>query len=649
MSTGSLDIVIKYLLSDILPSPKGKLSPEEEDAIQAYRHQRTEIPLIFIGSGTCGRAAGALKTKKIIAAYLELTGTEAEIIETGCIGLCSMEPIVDIQLPGKTRVSYGKVTPDNVHDILDATFNHNIYTENILGQYREPELEAWGKVPALTDLRFFKKQYRLCLENTGIIDPGSIEEYIARGGYKAFIKTIFSYSPEQVCDLIEKSNLRGRGGAAFPTARKWKTALTEAAEQKYIICNADESDPGAFISRGLLEGNPHKIIEGLAIAAYAIGASKAFIYIRHEYHLAAQRVKKALEQARECELLGPDVVGSGFGLTIQLKVSPGAFVCGEETALINCLEGKRGMPRSKPPYPAVEGLFGKPTVVNNVETLACIPSILEKGPQWFDSLGVNNSKGTKILTLAGKTKNIGLVEVEMGTSFRDLIYSIGEGIRENKPFKALHIGGPSGHCLGTGHLDVTIDFESLQSVSASLGSGGVIVLDESACMIDLAKFYLDYLKKESCGKCIPCREGNKRMSEILENITRRPVKESGHETLERFKGIMQLESLAEVIRDTSLCGLGKNAPNPVLSSLKHFRDEYEEHIFDRKCRAGVCNHLRLYIIDTELCTGCAACARKCPAAAIIGAPTQAHFIIEEKCTGCGICYENCKFVAISVK
>ncbi|MHC1707722.1 MAG: NADH-ubiquinone oxidoreductase-F iron-sulfur binding region domain-containing protein [Bacteroidales bacterium] len=649
MTSHSRDILIKYLLRDIINQHKGSLFREEEDYIQTLKHQWVDKPIIFIGSGTCGRTAGALKTRQAIQDYLLITGIEAQIVETGCIGFCSMEPIVDIQLPGKTRLSFGRVTADIVSDLLDATFNRSLLSEYLLGQYRQPDLEAWSKVPAMSDLRFFKKQKRVCLENMGMINPESIEEYIAHGGYRTFSKTIFTYTPEQICDLIDESMLRGRGGGGFPTARKWKTAQTAAADQKYIICNADESDPGAYIARALLEGDPHRIIEGVAIAAYAIGASKAFIFIRNEYQLATERLQKALDQARDFSLLGQDILGSGFDLNIQLRISPGAFVCGEETALIGCLEGRRGMPKFKPPYPAIEGLNNKPTVVNNLETLALLPSILDKGPLWFNSLGTEKSKGTKIIALSGKTNNTGLIEVEMGSSFRDIIFSIGEGIKDNKPFKAIHLGGPSGYCLDEQHLDLKIDFDDLRAASTGLGSGGMIVLDESACMLDLAKYYLDFLQKESCGKCIPCREGNKRMTEILENITRRPVNETRHETLERFKGVMQLESLGEVIRDTSLCGLGKNAPNPVLSSLRLFREEYEEHIFDRKCRAGVCNHLRVYIIDAEKCTGCAACARKCPAAAIIGTPTQPHFIIEDKCTGCGICYDNCKFVAISIK
>lgn len=645
----SKDILKKFLLHDMINPQNGAWSRDEEEYIQSLTFQWVNKAAIFIGSGTCGRTAGALQTKKAIQEYLEFCGLDAMVIETGCTGYCSMEPVVDIQLPGKARVSFGKVTADVVSDLLDATFNRNILNEFVIGQYRKDGLESWSKVPYLSDLRFFKKQKRISLELMGIIDPESIAQYIAHSGYHTFLKTIYTYRPEQVCDLIEESNLRGRGGGGFQTAKKWKTSLTAAAEQKYIICNADESDPGAFIARALLEGNPHRIIEGIALAAYACGASRAYLVIRHEYKLAIERIRKALEQAREYGLLGQNIEGSGFDLTIQLRISPGAFVCGEETALISCLEGKRGMPRSKPPYPAVKGLFGKPTVVNNLETLALVPSILEKGPQWFLSSGSEESKGTKILALTGKTNNTGLIEVEMGTSLRDIIYSIGEGIQDNLPFKAIHLGGPSGHCLDASQLDLTIDYEDLKSASAGLGSGGMIVLDDTACMLDLSKFYLDYLQKESCGKCIPCREGTKRMADILENITRRPVNESRHETLERFKGVMQLESLGEVIRDTSLCGLGKNAPNPVLSSLKLFREEYEEHIFDRKCRAGVCNHLRIYIIDAQKCTGCAACARKCPSAAIIGTPTQPHFIIEEKCNGCGICYDTCKFVAISVK
>ncbi|MCX6273509.1 MAG: 4Fe-4S binding protein [Bacteroidetes bacterium] len=643
------DILDKFLLSEILISQPSSFNREETGILDRLTRRQVDKPVIYLGSGSCGRIAGSLKTGEAIREYLEFSGIEADITEVGCIGLCSMEPLMDVQLPGKTRISFCKVGPEKVTDILDAVFNRSILQEHLLGQYPQPGQEPWSNVVNVSDLRFFKNQVRISLGKMGIIDPENIDEYIASGGYRTFLKTIFTYRPEQVCDIIEESGLRGRGGGGFPAARKWKTALTTAADQKYLICNADESDPGAFIGRALLEGDPHHILEGIALAAYASGASKAFIIIRHEYSLAISRIRKAIEQAKEAGLLGQNIHGSGVNLSIVLKISPGAFVCGEETALISSLEGKRGMPRFKPPFPAVEGYLGKPTVVNNLETLALVPSILEKGPAWFRSIGTTQSPGTKIFALTGKTVNMGLVEVPMNTTFRDIVFFTAEGIRENKPFKAIQLGGPSGNCLDYNHLDLQIDFETLKEAHLGLGSGGLVVMDDSSCMLNLAKFYLEFLKKESCGKCIPCREGTKRMAEILENITRRPVNEKGHETLERFKGVMQLENLAEVIRDTSLCGLGKNAPNPVLSSLSQFREEYEEHIFDRKCRAGVCTHLRIYYIDIEKCTGCTACARKCPAAAIIGTPTHPHFIVEEKCTGCGICQETCKFVAIYIK
>jgi len=622
--------------------------PEGKLGLSRIRRERISKPIIYIGMGSCGQIAGAKKTEEALIEYFNIRDIDVEFQHVGCMGLCSQEPIVDVQLPGKARISFCKVDPDNAADIMGAIFSNTVPMEHILGQHHTPYAEAWSQVPFWEEHRFFRKQKRVVLANCGILAPDDIEQCIVHGGYHSFIKVILGYRPEQVCNYIEAVNLRGRGGSGFPAAVKWRTALNTAGEQKFLICNADESDPGAFMGRTILEGDPHKVIEGMAIAAYAIGATKAILFVRQEYHNAIASMNKALKQAMEYGLLGSDILDSGFDLTITIRISPGAFVCGEETALISSIEGRRGMPRNKPPYPAEQGLFGCPTVVNNLETLAMVPSLLAMYPIGQQDTVPPAVLGTKIITLSGKAVNQGIAEVPMGISLREIVYGIAGGIREDKAFKAVHLGGPTGYCLGPESLDLAFDFDHLRLAGASIGSGGITLLDESDCMLDLAKYFMHFLVNESCGKCIPCREGTARMAEILEDITRRPRHESGHETLERFKGVMQLEDLAAVIKDTSLCGLGRNASNAVLSSLKLFREEYEDHIFERKCRAGVCTHLRTYRIDTDKCTGCTLCARKCPEAAIIGSTNFPHFIVEEKCTGCGICFETCKFVAINI-
>lgn len=637
-----------FLKDEVLLS-RNAFSHEVEERLSIIRHDRIRKPVIYIGTGTCGMIAGSGATLHAVKNYLQEKQLEVEVIEVGCIGLCSAEPLLDVQLPGKARISFQHVTAQKVEALLDDIFNNAVPVQQVLGQFTNPFHQLWDSIPVIEEIPFFKLQHRIVLKHCGRINPASLPDYIARGGYLSFVKCIRNYTSTNICRIVEESGLRGRGGGGYNTGKKWKIAQSAESDQKFLICNADESDPGAFMDRAVIEGNPHLIIEGIAIAAYATGATKAYIYIRAEYKLAIKRLQSALEHAREFGLLGTDILGSGVSLNIIISKGAGAFVCGEETALLNSIEGKRGMPKPKPPFPAVRGLFGKPTIINNVETLSNIPYILRYGPQKFSNIGTTNSKGTKVFALSGKASVTGLIEVPMGTSIREIIYNVAGGIKDGKEFKAVQIGGPSGSCLPDSLLDLPIDYESLWESGAIMGSGGIVVMDEGTCMVDISKFFMDFLKNESCGKCIPCREGTRRMHEILQHITHRPVNESGHETLERFKGIMQLENMATVIRDTSLCGLGQTSPNPVLSAMKYFREEFEEHIFDRKCQAGVCKELRIFYIDVEKCTGCTVCARKCPQNAIIGQPRAPHFIVADKCIGCGICFDICKFVAVFVK
>jgi len=622
---------------------------KRKNRLEKFRRKTVERPVIYVGTGTCGLGAGAGYTLQKLHDYLNKKNIDTDVYEVGCVGLCVGEPIVDIQLPGRTRISYQKITEDKVDTLLDLVFDEKIEMEYVIGQYQDGVAQSWKGVTFINEHPFFAPQTRWVLANCGKINPNSIDEYIAHNGYQAFSKTIHKTTPQELCNLLEKSGLRGRGGGGFLTGKKWKLALNTVGDQKYFICNADEGDPGAFMDRAVIEGDPFRLLEGLAIAAYSIGATKAYIYIRAEYPLAIRRLKEAIAQAKAYGLLGFNILDSGFSLDIIIKKGAGAFVCGEETALIHSIEGKRGMPRPRPPYPSESGLFGKPTVINNVETLANVPDIVLKGAEWFSSLGTATSKGTKVFALSGKICNTGLVEVAMGTKLQDIIFNIGGGIPDGKAYKAVQIGGPSGGCIPKQHLDIEIDYESLQQVGAMMGSGGLVVMDEATCMVDVAKFFMDFIQRESCGKCIPCREGTRRMLEILQRITRGRGSETGVEALERFKGVMYLNRLAEVIKDTSLCGLGKSAPNPVLSTLRWFKDEYEAHIYERKCPAGVCSELLFYKIDTSKCTGCALCAKNCPANAIVGNPKTPHFIIQDKCIGCGTCVEKCKFGAVLVE
>lgn len=639
----------QFLVNQVLTSELADYSKETKQALASLRREKVEKPTFYIGMGTCGIIAGATKTLAMLRTYLDDRQIEADIIETGCLGFCSAEPLLDVQLPGRNRISFKFMTEDKVYSVLDGLFNNVIFTEDTLGQYTSRIYEAFDSVPFMDDLPFFALQKKLVSDLSGKISPENIEEYIAHGGYKAYLKTIRYYTSVEICSVMEKSGLKGRGGGGFLTGEKWKLALNTGASQKYLICNADESDPGAYSHRALIESNPHRLIEGICIAAYAIGSSKAFIYVRSSYDKAINLLAKAIAQAHEYGLLGHNVFESGFNLEIVLKRGAGALVCGEETALISSIEGKRGMPRPKPPYPAESGLFGKPTVVNNVETLMNVPVIIANGPDWFSSIGTELTSGTKVLSLSGNIVRNGLVEVTMGTSLKKVIESLGGGVPENKKFKAVQIGGPMGGIVPAENSDIPIDYETLKSMGVMMGSGGLIIMDQDTCMIDMAKFMMDFIQKGSCGKCIPCREGTRRMYEILENVTIRPKTESRHKTLERFKGLMQLESLAKVIKDTSLCGLGQTAANPVLSTMKWFRDEYEEHIYDRKCRAGVCTDLRIFYIDVNKCTGCTLCIRKCPTNAIIGVPKNVHYILDDKCIGCGNCQEVCKFGAVFIK
>lgn len=619
---------------------------EWEAQLALFRREKVTKPVIYLGCGTCGLGAGAEFTLNAVKRYVAEKTIDCEIVEVGCIGLCAVEPLLDIQLPGKCRIMFKTVTADKVDGLFDALFSGNVPKDLVLGQFRQEGLEPWNGVVFQDEHPFFGPQTRWVLKNCGVINPASLEEYLARGGYQGLAKTLKTMQPVDVCKEVEASGLRGRGGGGFPTGMKWKFALGQKdAKQKYLVCNADEGDPGAFMDRAVIEGDPHRLLEGMSIAAYAIGASKAYIYIRAEYPLAIARLKEAIAQAEANNLLGEKILGSDFSLKMYIKMGAGAFVCGEETALIHSIEGKRGMPRPRPPFPAISGLFGCPTIINNVETLANIPALLVNGAGWFNVVGTEGSKGTKVFALSGKVANTGLVEVAMGTSLREVVFSIGGGIANGKKYKAVQIGGPSGGCIPESHLDIQIDYESLKTVGAMMGSGGLVVMDEDNCMVDVAKFFMDFIQRESCGKCIPCREGTRRMLETLNRITRGRRGETQIQALQRFQSVIHLEALAEVIRDTSLCGLGQTAPNPVLGTLRWFRHEYEAHVYERTCPAKVCCELITYRI-TEKCTGCTLCTKKCPVSAIVGTLKSQHQIIPEKCISCGACKDACRFDAV---
>ncbi len=555
---------------------------------------------------------------------------EVSVVQTGCHGLCALGPIMIIYPDASF---YAMVKEEDIPEIVSEHLLKGRPVERLL--YDETVTPAGIK--SLSDTDFYKKQHRIALRNCGVINPEEIEEYIGTGGYQALGKVLTEITPDEVIQELLDSGLRGRGGAGFPTGLKWKLAKQNDADQKYVCCNADEGDPGAFMDRSVLEGDPHALLEAMAIAGYAIGASQGYIYVRAEYPIAVQRLKIAIAQAREMELLGEDIFGTGFSFQIDLRLGAGAFVCGEETALMVSIEGSRGEPRPRPPFPAQKGLFGKPTILNNVETYANIPQIILNGPKWFASMGTEKSKGTKVFALGGKIKNTGLVEVPMGTTLREIIEEIGGGIPNGKKFKAAQTGGPSGGCIPLEHYDIPIDYDNLIAIGSMMGSGGLIVMDETDCMVDIAKFFLEFTVEESCGKCTPCRIGTKRMLEILDKITKGQAK---------LEDLDRLEELCDYVKANSACGLGQTAPNPVLSTLKFFRDEYNAHIENKTCPAGVCKALLSYHIDSEKCRGCTLCARNCPVHAISGSVKNPHIIDLDKCIKCGVCMEKCKFDAV---
>ena len=592
---------------------------------------------VLMCGGTGCTSSGSLKLQEAMEKEIEAKGLTEEIklVQTGCFGLCELGPIMIIYPEG---TFYSRVTVEDIPEIVEEHLLKGRVVERLV-YHDNKEAEEAGK-NSLGDTNFYRKQKRVALRNCGVINPESIDEYIGVGGYEALGKVLTEMTPEEVIQVVSDSGLRGRGGGGFPTGRKWAMAAANKGDIKYVCCNADEGDPGAFMDRSVLEGDPHSIIEAMAIAAYAVGASYGFVYIRAEYPIAVNRLQIAIDQAREYGLLGNNIFGTDFCYDMEIRLGAGAFVCGEETALISSIEGHRGEPKPRPPFPAQKGIFGKPTLNNNVETYANITQIIVNGADWFASMGTEKSKGTKVFAMGGKIKHSGLVEVPMGTTLREIVEEIGGGIPNGKKFKAAQTGGPSGGCIPASLIDTPVDYDNLISIGSMMGSGGLIVMDETTCMVDIAKFFLEFTAEESCGKCTPCRIGTKRLLELLEKITK------GNGTLEDLD---KIEKLCYHIKDNSLCGLGQSAPNPVLSTLKFFRDEYIAHIVDKKCPAGVCKSLLTSSIDADKCKGCTLCSRVCPAGAISGSVKQPHAIDPEKCLKCGACIEKCKFGAIVIK
>ena len=592
---------------------------------------------VLICGGTGCTSSGSVKIAAMMEEEIAKKGLaeEVKVVRTGCFGLCALGPVMIVYPEG---TFYSRVKLEDVPEIVEEHLLKGRVVDRLV--YRETEGDEKVEVPSLQETGFYKTQMRVALRNCGVINPEVIDEYIAMDGYAALGKVLTEMTPEEVIQVMKDSGLRGRGGAGFPTGMKWDFAARNKVPQKYVVCNADEGDPGAFMDRSVLEGDPHAVLEAMAIAGYAIGANKGFIYVRAEYPIAVKRLEIAIGQAREYGLLGKDIFGTGFDFDIEVRLGAGAFVCGEETALLTSIEGNRGEPRNKPPFPANKGLFGQPTIINNVETLANIPQIILKGADWFASMGTEKSKGTKVFALGGKIVNTGLVEIPMGTTLREIIYDIGGGIPNGKRFKAVQTGGPSGGCIPAQFLDLPIDYDNLTKIGAMMGSGGMIVMDETTCMVDVARFFLDFTVDESCGKCTPCRIGTRRLLEMLDKIT------SGNGTLEDLD---KMEELCNYIKANAMCALGQTAPNPVLSTLKYFRDEYEAHVVEKRCPAGVCKKLMHYEIQADKCRGCTLCARRCPANAITGKVKEPHVIDQSKCIKCGACMEGCKFSAIIKK